>query len=140
MAMMRSDQARKRFVAMFGAVMLAFGIVVAPQAAPGELCFDRPGVTACVAAEFKDYWERNGGLAVFGYPLEEAKQEQTPEGTFLVQCFERQRLELPPDMAAPYNVLLGRVSAEVLGREGRNWRDFPMEQSAPAGCVAFRET
>jgi 5'-nucleotidase len=108
-----------------------------PQAAEGELCFNQPGVTACVAPEFRAYWENNGGLAVFGYPMEAAKQEQTPEGTFLVQYFERQRFELHPQNPAPYNVLLGRANDEVLVREGRNWREFPKPTEAQGNCRAF---
>lgn len=125
---------------MLAAAIIALSSAPFSYAAPGELCFNQPGVTACVAAEFKSYWESNGGLAVFGYPLEAAKQEQTPEGTFLVQYFERNRLELHPDNAAPYNVLIGRANDEVLSREGRNWRDFAKQPTNAGGCVAFAET
>ncbi len=142
MAMIRihPSPAGKRLLAILGAVVLALGIVVAPKAAGGELCFDQPGVNACVAADFRSFWENNGGLAVFGYPVEAAKQEQTPEGTFLVQYFERQRLELHPQNPAPYRVLLGRVNAEVLAREGRNWRDFAAAVGPGGGCMAFAES
>jgi 5'-nucleotidase len=135
--MIRSSQGFRQLVAMFVGIAMAFGVITVPQAASGELCFNQPGVTACVAPEFRAYWEGNGGLAVFGYPVEGAKQEQTPEGTFLVQYFERQRFELHPEQAAPYNVLLGRVNAEVLTREGRNWQDFPKPQESPVSCVQF---
>lgn len=134
--MIRSSRSLQQFLAVFMGVAIALSVVGTPKAAAGELCFNQPGVTACVAPEFREYWEQNGGLAVFGYPLEAAKQEQTPEGTFLVQYYERQRFELHPDQAAPYNVLLGRVNAEVLTREGRNWQDFPKGQQQ-GNCVAF---
>ena len=129
-----------RLLAALAAVVLAFGIVGVPHAAPGELCFEQPGVTACVAAEFRTYWEQNGGLEVFGYPLEGAREEQTAEGTFLVQYFERQRLELHPANPAPYTILLGRTNADVLLHEDRTWQEFPTESRAAAGCVAFKET
>jgi 5'-nucleotidase len=134
--MIRSGRGLRQFLAVLTGIAIALSVVGVPQAAPGELCFNQPGVTACVAAEFRAYWEQNGGLPVFGYPLEAAKQEQTPEGTFLVQYFERQRFELHPDQPAPYNVLLGRVNAEVLTREGRNWQDFP-KAPQQGNCVAF---
>lgn len=140
MAKLRSDRGRKQLFAVVAAVLIALGVVTVPQAAPGELCFNQPGVNACVAAEFKSYWEGNGGLSVFGYPLEAARQEQTPEGTFLVQYFERTRLELHPENAAPYKVLIGRANAEVLAREGRRWQEFPKQTTTRAGCVAFAET
>jgi 5'-nucleotidase len=127
-------------VILFAVAALMLGALPAPSASAAPLCFEQPGVVACVADEFRDFWERNGGLSTFGYPLEAAKQEQTPEGTFLVQYFERQRFELHPENAAPYNILLGRANDEVLLREGRDWRTFPKETNAPAGCVAFAET
>lgn len=131
---------RNPALAVLAAVLLALSVISVPKAQTTELCFNQPGVTACVGVEFRAFWEQNGGLPVFGYPLEAAKQEQTPEGTFLVQYFERNRLELHPENPAPYNVLIGRANDEVLGREGRNWRDFPKPQNTGANCVAFAET
>lgn len=140
MAKLRWAGGRKQLWAVVAAVAIALSTVSSPQAAPGELCFNQPGVTACVAPEFRAYWEQNGGLAVFGYPLEAVKQEQTPEGTFRVQYFERQRLELHPENPAPYNILIGRANDEVLQREGRNWREFQTETNTTGNCVAFAET
>ena len=129
-----------RSVILFVVSILALGLIPAERASAAPLCFEQPGVTACVADEFRAFWESNGGLSTFGYPLEAAKQEQTPEGTFTVQYFERQRLELHPDMAAPYNILLGRANDEVLRRESRDWRAFPKAGSTAAGCTMFAET
>lgn len=92
-----------------------------------------------VRGEFKNYWERNGGLAVFGFPLSEEHTEQTAEGAFLVQYFERQRFEFHPEKAAPYNVLLGRLGDSVLRDGNRDWFTFP--KGAPQnGCRFFQET
>lgn len=110
-----------------------------PAQAAEPLCFSQPGVYECIAPEFRAFWEQNGGLPIFGYPQTPARQEQTPEGTFLVQYFERQRLEFHPEKAAPYTILLGRVNDEVLAREGRNWRDFPAGSQA-GNCQRFAET
>lgn len=143
MTTIQANQGRKQFLAIFVAMMIACSATAAPratQAQQTELCFDQPGVTACVAPEFRSFWEQNGGLMVFGYPLQAAKEEQTPEGNFLVQYFERQRLELHPENSAPYTVLLGRVNAEVLNREGRNWRDFPQHERPAGQCFVFAET
>ncbi|HEU5422558.1 MAG TPA: hypothetical protein VFU72_03375, partial [Nitrolancea sp.] len=41
---------------------------------------------------FKTFWEQNGGLSVFGYPISEVRDE---DGT-KVQYFERARFELVP--------------------------------------------
>ncbi len=143
MTTIRSHSSRKQVLAIFAVLAVAFGVIAVPrsgQAQQSELCFEQPGVTACVAPEFRSFWQHNGGLAVFGYPLEPARQEQTPEGQFLVQYFERQRMELHPENAAPYNVLLGRVNAEVLSREGRNWRDFPRRERPGDECRVFAES
>ncbi len=138
--MIRTDQGRKQFLAILTAVVIALGVIAVPQAAEGELCFNQPGVTACVAPEFRSFWEGNGGLAVFGYPLGAAKQEQTPEGTFVVQYFERNRFELHPENKAPYNILIGRANDEVLAREGRDWRTFATGDVSGGDGVRFEET
>jgi len=70
---------------------------------------------------FWDYWERNGGLMRFGYPLTEPFYELSPvDGkALLVQYFERARFEHHPDLAGtPYEVLLGLLGREITaGRE-----------------------
>jgi hypothetical protein len=84
---------------------------------------------------FKGYWERHGGLPVFGYPLTEEYLEQNGDtGQFYVtQYFERQRFEWHPENTdTPYEVLLGRLGAELLLAHGRNWTEFPSaDPSAP---------
>ncbi|GAC1646880.1 MAG: hypothetical protein NVS4B8_19350 [Herpetosiphon sp.] len=131
---------RTQLFAIVVAALVSLGVWTAPQAASGQLCFSQPGVSACVAPEFARFWKSNGGVAVFGYPLEAAKQTATPEGAFLIQYFERQRLELHPDLATPYRIQLGRVDDETLQREGRNWRSFPVATGSGKDCMQFRET
>lgn len=66
---------------------------------------------------FSVYWENNGGLPVFGYPI----SEQLVEGGYRVQYFERQRMEHHPENPAPYHVLLGLLGvqrADQLGLSG----------------------
>ena len=126
----------KQLAALGVAAVIALGVLVAPTAAQSELCFTVPGVNACVSPEFRDFWEKNGGLATFGYPIEASKQENG----FTVQYFERQRLELHPETAAPYNVQIGRVNNDALVREGRDWTTFPKETGSAAGCVEFSQT
>lgn len=65
-----------------------------------------------VCGSFIDFWNENGGLAIFGYPLTE---EFVDEDGRTVQYFERARFELHPENAGtPYEVLLGRIGAEQL--------------------------
>lgn len=65
-------------------------------------------------APFRSFWEANGGLATFGYPISEQFEEMNAADgqTYWVQYFERQRLEWHPENDPPFNVLLG-----LLGRE-----------------------
>ena len=113
-------------------------VAAPPLPAPvGEVYFPETGHT--LRGEFKNYWDRNGGLAVFGYPLSEEFTEQTAEGSFTVQYFERQRFEFHPEKAAPYNILLGRLGDSILRDRGDDWFTFPKGQPQ-AGCQYFAET
>ena len=63
-----------------------------------------------LAEPFKRYWEANGGLAQFGYPLTEPFSEKSLDDgkTYTTQYFERARFEYHPEQAGtPYEVLLG---------------------------------
>ena len=65
---------------------------------------------------FKDYWEGHGGLAQFGYPRTEPFREVNPADgkVYLVQYFERNRLEYHPENAGtPYLVLLGLLGNQL---------------------------
>jgi hypothetical protein len=68
-----------------------------------------------VPGTFFGYWNANGGLAQFGYPLSEVISEKLEDGnTYQVQYFERARFELHPENQPPYNVLLGQFGRRVL--------------------------
>ncbi len=76
-------------------------------------------------APFRGFWEQNGGLDTFGYPISEQFQEvnQADGQTYWVQYFERQRMEWHPDEPnAAYRIQLG-----LLGNE---YRDANHEKSS----------
>lgn len=100
-------------------------------------CFPETGL--CVNDTLLSFWERHGGLAVFGFPISDQRSERSAEGVFSSQWFERERFELHPENRAPYNVLLGRLGDEQLRRQGRDWRSFP-KGSAQPGCLFFDTT
>jgi hypothetical protein len=54
-------------------------------------------------------------LALFGLPLSEPQVEDTPNGKFTVQWFERARFEVHPENQTPYDVLLGLLGNETAG-------------------------
>ena len=59
-------------------------------------------------------------LALFGYPVSEAQMERNSSGDMvLTQWFERARFEYHPHNPAAYQVLLGRLGAEVRNERGR---------------------
>ncbi len=59
---------------------------------------------------FKTYWEANGGIYRFGYPI----SEEFTENGFTVQYFERARFEYHPEHAGtPYEVLLGLLGTDM---------------------------
>ena len=100
----------------------------APVSAPGQqgaLCFNIPAITSCIQGRFREFWEQNGGLPILGYPITAAAEEQTAEGMFLTEYFERNRFEFHPEKQAPYDVLLGRLGDVRLKQLGRDWTTFP---------------
>jgi hypothetical protein len=119
-------------------LLVLLAIWPAPSARAAEpICFKE--VPDCIEGRFAEYWRQNGGLAVFGLPLGPARQEQVGGGTYLAQLFERNRFELHPKNARPYDVLLGRLGDELLRRQGRDWKSFP--QGRPkSGCQFFETT
>ena len=132
---------RRMFICLFAAV-LATSWTVQPASAR-DICFpNQPNVAACFADPFSGYWETNGGLSVFGYPLTGATQERNPDlGTnLLTQWTERNRLEVHPQNAPPFNILLGRMGAERLSQLGRNPALEGRESGPRPGCLWFETT
>jgi plastocyanin len=80
----------------------------------GAIYFDETGHN--LGGRFREYWEENGGLAVFGYPLSEEFMETLDGKPYRVQYFERVRFEYHPENQPPYDVLLGQFGREVLDR------------------------
>ncbi|MCX2726283.1 hypothetical protein OO015_02085 [Thermomicrobium sp. 4228-Ro] len=86
---------------------------------------------------FRDYWERFGGLAIFGYPLSEEFVD--PTTGLVTQWFERARFEWHPGVwPERYDVLLSLIGREVTrGRE----HEPPFQPAQPIGsCTYFPET
>jgi len=121
---------------------LAILLVLLPPAPAhaAPLCFPEaaPAISNCIDGRFASFWQQHGGLPVFGYPLDAPHQEQASVGSITVQRFERERLELHPENAPPYDVLLGRLGAEALERQGRDWTTFP--KANPGAPHYFAET
>ncbi len=121
-----------------GSVPLAFA-PVPPFASGAERAFF-PETGHSLSGEFKRYWERQGGLAIFGFPTSEELVENGTDGQpYTVQYFERHRFEFHPEAAAPYNVQLSRIGDDVLRLTGRDWFSFPKTGTQP-DCLYFEAT
>lgn len=94
-----------------------------PQAGPGTFYFYTTGHN--LPAQFAGYWQEHGGLPVYGYPISEAFDEVSPTDgkTYLVQYFERNRLEYHPELPEPFQVSLGLLGVQVL--QDRGWIPGP---------------
>ncbi len=109
----------------------------ATHAQGNQRCFPETGY--CISGAIRTYWERNGGLAVFGYPIGSLlidRVEDTWEGP--TQWFERDRLEDHTNEGK--GVLAGRLGAQSLLQRGTDWQQLPGEEGPQTGCRYFSET
>jgi poly-gamma-glutamate capsule biosynthesis protein CapA/YwtB (metallophosphatase superfamily) len=102
---------------------------------------DPPRRTDLAAADafadprFREFYERNGGLAVFGYPISGALSENDPASGAqrTVQYFERARFELaadaPPDAPPAAVVQLGLLGHADPGPAARCGAEYALENS-----------
>lgn len=94
--------------------------------------------------QFLNYWLRNGGLELFGYPITEPFEELNPSDgkRYLVQYFERERFELHSEKAGtPYEVQLGLLGNDLVQRECKVFRPLPPPpDKLPVFRTYFRET
>jgi hypothetical protein len=111
-----------------------------PARAQDRDCFPETG--QCVEGRFLRFWRESGGLREMGFPITPARDERNPDTgqTYLTQWFERNRFELHPENAAPYDVLLGRLGADRLAALGRNWQAEGRESGPKDGCLWFAQT
>ena len=95
-----------------------------------------------IQGRFLDYWAQNGGLAIFGFPVSDEIVETTPQGTYKVQYFERNRFEAHPENNKPYDVLLGLLGNDSVPLNGVD--KLPAYAPVPApttpGSYWFKET
>lgn len=78
------------------------------------LYFPETGHT--LTGKFKDFWEKNGGLPIFGFPITEVIDE---DGT-RVQYFERARLELAGNNGDATVVEITPLGTQIWSTKNRN--------------------
>ncbi len=85
---------------------------------PPPDCLAFPATGHRICPPFRDFWEHNGGLALYGMPLTEAYDQNGTQ----VQYFERNRFEYHPDKAGtPFEIQLGLLGRALYSR----WSAWP---------------
>lgn len=88
-----------------------------------------------VAEEFLEFFDANGGLAIFGYPITDSYID--PESGLPIQYFQRARMERRPANPGERRICLGSLGEEL-------HRHYPPANSGPVltspGCAYFPET
>ncbi|MDI3339316.1 MAG: hypothetical protein QJR03_02165 [Sphaerobacter sp.] len=102
--------------------------------------FPETGYTVSLA--WLDFWEHNGGLPVFGYPLSEVVLDPND---LQMQYFERQRIEHhDAHRGTPYEFLLGRLGFDDAHARGLLWTEpfaaLPPDTGSDAHCEFFPQT
>ncbi len=105
---------------------------------PDARCFPETGF--CMYGRIREYWEQNGGLPVFGYPIAPQTSAVIEGQTLQVQWFERNRMELHPTNPPPYDVLLGRLGVDRLDAQQRDWTQFARAGQPQPDCRYFEAT
>lgn len=80
-----------------------------------------PEVNHSLNFGFLNFWQSNGGLPVFGFPISEEFDNPSPDGdgAIGVQYLERQRFEYHPEkIGTPYVIQLGLLGRELLVQKG----------------------
>jgi hypothetical protein len=123
---------------LFGALLLSAFIGyhsrAGQQATPPQY-FPETGHT--VRDPFITYFIQTGGLNQYGYPITDDYVD--PSTGFLVQYFEKARLEWHPGNTQPYKVQLGLLGDEM----GKRRAPIPISKIPPTNdpnCVYFAET
>ncbi len=87
------------------------------EARSDNFCTFYPQTGHRLCGGFRGYWERYGGLAIYGFPISEEFRELNPDTgeVHVVQYFERQRFEWHPGKwPERMDVMLGRVGAQQM--------------------------
>ncbi len=130
-----------RLLVSIGVLLVLVG--TSGRTAPGRAqdeprCFTE--VPHCISGRLRQFWEQAGGLAVFGFPTTPQHEAWIEGRPYQVQWFQRNRLELHPEHAPPYDVLLGRLGDDRLNQQRRAWHTAFPRSEPQEGCFYVAET
>src|SRR4051812_5551169 len=89
------------FVVSVGLVVCASTNIIQAQ----QSCQAFPETGWQVCGRMLEYWQQNGALSVFGYPISNQSTQVIEGRQIQVQLFEPNRLELHAENPPPYDVL-----------------------------------
>lgn len=113
---MKTRRITQALLATLLLLTLAPANIPGTQAQTDSRLFPETGKTA--RGPFLRYWNEHGGLSRQGLPIsdEMLERSETDGKTYIVQYFERARLELHPDMAGtPFEVMSGLLGVWQYG-------------------------
>ena len=103
-----------------------------PDNSPGSIVFAQTGKR--LGGLFLDYWQKNGGQAVFGYPISDQFREKSDANgqPYTVQYFQNAELELHPENPPAYIVLLSQLGTFFYNaRHGPSITPTPLPTGTP---------
>ncbi|MCC6626104.1 MAG: N-acetylmuramoyl-L-alanine amidase, partial [Chloroflexi bacterium] len=89
----------------------------ATEPTPDRLVFAETGHS--LSGAFRERWEATGGAAIYGLPISEPQMETSPTDgeDYLVQYFERARMEHHPELAGTFDEMrLMRLGTNLFSR------------------------
>jgi hypothetical protein len=110
----------------------------AANTSPGSLLFPETGKR--LGCHFLDYWLRNGGLMLNGYPISEelAEVSDADGNTYRVQYFQRAILAYHGENEPPGNVV--RLKVGMMNYRARYPQQAPALTATPSGGTACAPT
>jgi len=136
---------KRIYIARLVAFLAGFYLNILPDATLARAVDNSrffPETEHTVTGKFLDYWNNNGGLAAFGYPITEAGSEIDSETDkiYYTQWFERNNFQLHLESAGTkYEVQLGLLSKRLTENRPENDPAF-QSGAAKAGYFYFAQT
>ncbi|MBN9388669.1 MAG: hypothetical protein J0I20_11500 [Chloroflexi bacterium] len=123
-------------------LLLATGFLQGPlaKADVASQTFPETGFTVSDTHGFLSYWQKYGGLAVYGYPITPERQELNPTDgkVYYTQWFERNRFEWHPEFAGTkYEILLGLLGSQLTANRRSEAAFQPVPAVANSATVTY---
>ncbi len=121
-------------IALLALSGLTFGPAAAAPLGPERVYFPQTG--HYLSYGFLDYWQANGGISIFGYPI----TEELSRNGLTVQYFERAVFEYHADAPAGWQVQLERVGAEQTATRMNEPAFKPIVATSNSSTTFFPQT